>query len=114
MGKEDWSNRVAPVLIESVPLCQWGFNKSWRFVYVSGCAEMFRRQTEELLQQHVSIIDDPSGSWVARLDRILLRLEIEDHHIQTPASRTTEIQRVLGEALSRVRAFSAGQDAGTA
>jgi len=205
MGKEDWSNRVASVLIESVPLCQWGFNKSRRFVYISGCAEMFRRQPEELLQQHVSIIDDPSGSWAARLDRIfsgtspydtagptpeqdrvilhvpihategnvvyaagflfdagypvptvrelelaalailqvlqtertrterflhdvmaqclsstglqleLLRLEIEDHHIQTPAtSRTTEIQRALGEALSRVRAFSAGQDSGTA
>jgi signal transduction histidine kinase len=45
----------------------------------------------------------------------LLRLEIEDPHMQTPtASRTAEIQRALGEALSRVRAFSAGQDAETA
>jgi signal transduction histidine kinase len=70
MGKADWNDKVAPVLIESVPLCQWGFNRSRRFLYVSGNAGMFGRQPEELLHQHFSIIDDPSGSWGARLDRI--------------------------------------------
>ena len=203
MGKADWNDKVAPVLIESVPLCQWGFNKSRRFVYVSGSADIFGRQPEELLRQHVSSIDDSSKSWAARLDQIfsgtsphhaagptedqyqvilhvpihatdgsiayaagfsfaagdppptarelelaalailqvlrtertrterflhdvvaqclsstglqleLLRLEIEDHQMQTP-SRAADIQNALAEALSRIRTFNAGQDAGTA
>jgi len=70
MGKADWNLKVEPVLIESVPVCQWGFNRSGRFVYVSGNARIFGRQPEELLLQHVSTIDDPGGSWAARLDGI--------------------------------------------
>jgi len=203
MGRADWNEKVAPVLIESVPLCQWCFNKSRRFLYASGSADLFGREPEELLHQHVSIIDDSSGSWAARLDRIfsgtspydaarpttvgdslilhvpihgtaagvvyaagfsfaagdplpaarelelaalailqvlrterartahflhdvvaqclsstglqleLLRLEIEDHQMQTP-SRTADIQNALTEALNRIRTFSTGQDAETA
>ena len=70
IGKADWNLKVEPVLIESVPVCQWGFNQSGRFVYVSGNARMFGPQPEELLLQHVSTIDDSGGSWAARLDRI--------------------------------------------
>jgi hypothetical protein len=43
----------------------------------------------------------------------LLRLEIEDHQMQTP-SRAADIQNALAEALSRIRTFNAGQDVGTA
>jgi signal transduction histidine kinase len=203
MGKTDWNDKVAPVLIDSVPVCQWGFNKSRRFVYVSGNADIFGRQPEELLYQHVSLIDDSGGAWAARLDQTfsgtspyyaggptedqnhvilhvpihatdgriayaagfsftagepppaarelelaalailhvlqtertrterflhdvvaqclsstglqieLLRLEIEDHQMQTP-SRAADIQNALAEALSRIRTFNAGQDVGTA
>jgi signal transduction histidine kinase len=203
MSKADWNLKVAPVLIESVPRCQWGFNKSRRFVYASGSADIFGRQPEELLRQHVSSIDDSSGSWAARLDQIfsgtspghaagptaeqnqvilhvpihatdgriayaagfsfaagdpapaarelelaalailqvlrserthterflhdvvaqclsstglqleLLRLEIEDHQMQTP-SRAADIQNALVEALSRIRTFNARQDVETA
>jgi signal transduction histidine kinase len=70
MGKADWNDKVAPVLIERVPLCQWGFTKSRRFLYISGNAAIFGRPPEELLHQHVSMVDDPSRSWAARLDRI--------------------------------------------
>ena len=70
MGKADWNETVAPVLIEAVPLCQWGFTKSRRFLYVSGNTDIFRHPPEELLHQHVSIVDDASRSWAARLDRI--------------------------------------------
>jgi signal transduction histidine kinase len=202
MAKADWTDKIAPLLIESVPVCQWGFNKSRRFVYVSGNADIFGRQPEELLYQHVSIIDS-GRAWAARLDQIfsgtspghaagptaeqnqvilhvpihatdgriayaagfsfaagdpapaarelelaalailqvlrtertrterflhdvvaqclsstglqleLLRLEIEDHQMQTP-SRLAEMQNALAETLSRIRTFNAGHDAETA
>jgi signal transduction histidine kinase len=70
MGKIDWNDKVAPVLIESVPLGQWGFTKSRRFLYISGNTAIFGRQPDALLHQHISIIDDASGSWATRLDRI--------------------------------------------
>ncbi len=70
MDKSDWNEKVAPVLIASVPLCQWGFTKSRRFLYISGNTDIFGRSPEELLHQHVSVIDDASRSWAARLDRI--------------------------------------------
>jgi signal transduction histidine kinase len=203
MGKAAWTDKIAPLLIESVPVCQWGFNKSRHFVYVSGNADIFGRQPEELLHQHVSLIEDSSGAWAARLDQIfsgtspyhaggptedqnyvilhvpihatdgsiayaagfsftagnpppsarelelaalsilqvlrtertrterflhdvvaqclsstglqleLLRLEIEDHQMQTP-SRAADIQNALVEALSRIRTFNARQDVETA
>jgi len=37
---------------------------------VSGTANMLGGQPEELLHRYISIIDDPSGSWAARRDRI--------------------------------------------
>ena len=70
MGKADWNDNVAPVLIEAVPLCQWGFTKSRRFLYISGNTDIFGLSPEELLHQHVSMIDDASRSWATRLDRI--------------------------------------------
>jgi signal transduction histidine kinase len=70
MGKADWNEDVAPVLIEAAPLCQWGFTKSRRFLYISGNTDIFGRPPEELLHRHVAIVDDASRSWAARLDRI--------------------------------------------
>ncbi len=70
MDKGELSTGVAPSLIECVPACQWCFNKARRFHYVSGEPAFFRRQPEELLHRHLSMIDDPKGSWAERLDRI--------------------------------------------
>lgn len=70
MGRADWNENVAPILIEAVPLGQWGFTKSRRFLYVSGNTDIFGRPPEELLHQHVSLIDDASRRWTTRLDRI--------------------------------------------
>jgi hypothetical protein len=70
MGRADWNENVAPVLIEAVPLCHWGFTKSRRFLYISGNTDIFGHSPEELLHQHVSVIDDASRTWAARLDRI--------------------------------------------
>jgi signal transduction histidine kinase len=62
---------MVPVLTEDVPACQWSFNKARRFHYLSGDSMgLFHRPPSELLHQHVSIADDPGGSWNARLDRI--------------------------------------------
>src|SRR5258708_5095330 len=203
MSKADWNENVAPVLIANSPLCHWAFTKSRRFLYVSGNTDIFGRPPEELLHQNVTLIDDASRSWSARLDRIfsgastsdtasstaqldrvilhlpihardasvayvaefsfpagkpapdvrelelaalailqvlrtertrterflhdvvaqclsstglqleLLRLELEEHQTPTP-SRSAEIQQALGDALKRVRTFSAGEDASRA
>jgi hypothetical protein len=78
MGKTDWNDNVAPVLIKHASLCQWGFNRARRFQYVSGNARMFGRPPEELLHQHVSAIDDPHRSWEARLDRIFSGISPHD------------------------------------
>jgi len=70
MSKADWNENVAPVLIEAVPLCHWGFTKSRRLLYVSGNTDIFGRPPEELLHQHVSMIDDANRSWATRLDQV--------------------------------------------
>jgi signal transduction histidine kinase len=54
-----------------VPVCQWSFNRERQFHYISGAsAALFGRVPEELVHSGVSIIDDPYGSWAARLDRL--------------------------------------------
>jgi signal transduction histidine kinase len=53
------------------PACQWSFNQARRFHYIAGdAAAIFHRTPAELVRQHVSMIDDASGSWAARLDRV--------------------------------------------
>lgn len=53
------------------PVCHWAFNQSRRFEYISGnSAALFRRELSQLVNQHISTIDDTQGSWAARLDRL--------------------------------------------
>jgi signal transduction histidine kinase len=55
----------------SAPVCHWAFNQSRRFEYISGnSAALFRRELSELVNQHISTIDDAPGSWAARLERV--------------------------------------------
>jgi signal transduction histidine kinase len=70
MSKADWNENVAPVLIEAVPLCQWAVTRSRRFLYISGNTDIFGHSPEELLHQHLSVVDDAGRSWATRLDRI--------------------------------------------
>jgi signal transduction histidine kinase len=71
MGEARFNPEMAPALTEAVPACQWSFNKTRRFHYISGDSMgLFHHPPSELLHQHVSIADDPAGSWNARLDRI--------------------------------------------
>ena len=56
-----------------VPVCQWSFNRAHQFHHVGGdSAGFFDRPPAELLHRHVSTIDDPQGSWSARLNRMFL------------------------------------------
>ena len=53
------------------PSCQWSFNRSHEFHHVSGdTTGLFHRLTADLSRRHVSIIDDPPGTWSACLDRM--------------------------------------------
>lgn len=53
------------------PVCQWSVNRAYQFHHVSGDSNgLFHRPPAALVQCHVSIVDDSSGSWAARLDRI--------------------------------------------
>ncbi|HET9321609.1 MAG TPA: histidine kinase dimerization/phosphoacceptor domain-containing protein [Bryobacteraceae bacterium] len=55
----------------AVPVCQWSFDRERQFHYIGGAsAALFGRVPEELVRSSVSIIDDPNGSWAARLDRL--------------------------------------------
>ena len=55
----------------AVPACQWTFNRERQFHYISGASvALFGRVPEQLVHSGVSIIDDPNGSWAARLDRL--------------------------------------------
>jgi len=55
------------------PVCQWSFNRAHQFHHVSGDSNgLFRRPAADLSRQHVSVIDDPSATWAARLDRMFL------------------------------------------
>jgi hypothetical protein len=57
-----------------LPLCHWSFNRAHEFHHVSGDAvSLFGRPAADLRRRHVSMIDDPSGSWSARLDRMFQR-----------------------------------------
>jgi len=52
-----------------VPACQWSFDRARRFRYVGGdCAGLFQRSLADLLRRPVAIIDDPQGTWAARLE----------------------------------------------
>ena len=54
-----------------IPACQWSFDRTRRFRYVSGdSVGLFRRSPPDLLRRPVAIIDDPHGSWAARLERL--------------------------------------------
>jgi len=56
------------------PSCHWSFNSAHEFHHVSGDAvSLFGRPAADLRRRHVSIIDDPSGTWSARLDRMFQR-----------------------------------------
>lgn len=58
-------------LASPVPACQWSFDQTRRFRYVSGDSTgLFRRSPAELLRRPVAIIDDPQGSWAVRLERL--------------------------------------------
>jgi signal transduction histidine kinase len=53
------------------PSCQWSFNRAHEFHHVSGDSTgLFHRLPIDLSRRHVSIIDDPPGTWSARIDRI--------------------------------------------
>lgn len=53
------------------PSCHWSFNRSHEFHHASGdAASLVRRPNRCLLRRHVSVIDDPSGNWSSRLDRM--------------------------------------------
>jgi len=65
------STAVAEVLGRGVPMCEWVFNQQHRFEYLGGDSEkLFRHPPDKLLHAHVTLIDDPSGSWAARLGRM--------------------------------------------
>lgn len=54
-----------------VPSCQWSFNRAHEFHHVGGdTVSLFGRRATDLWHRHVSLIDDTSGSWSARLDRM--------------------------------------------
>ena len=54
-----------------VPSCQWSFNRAHEFHHITGdTVSLFGRQAADLSYRHVSIIDDASGAWSARLDRM--------------------------------------------
>jgi len=54
-----------------VPSCQWSFNRALEFHHVSGdTLPIFGRHAADLSHRHVSIIDDPSKAWSARLGRL--------------------------------------------
>jgi signal transduction histidine kinase len=58
-------------LASLVPACQWSFDRTRRFRYVSGdSVGLFRRSPPDLLRRPVGIIDDPQGNWAARLERL--------------------------------------------
>src|SRR5207245_1534501 len=53
------------------PVCHWAFNKARKFEYVSGnSAPLFHKEPSELINQHISVIEDAQGRWAARLDRV--------------------------------------------
>ena len=53
------------------PSCQWSFNRLHEFHHVSGDSTgLFHRPPSDLSRRHVSIVDDPRGTWSARLDRM--------------------------------------------
>ena len=55
----------------AIPACQWSFNRERQFHYIGGAsAALFGRVPEELVHTGISTIDDPEGSWAARLDRL--------------------------------------------
>ncbi|HXI38833.1 MAG TPA: histidine kinase [Bryobacteraceae bacterium] len=107
MSRADWNENVAPVLIENAPLCQWGFTRSRRFLYISGMTDIFGRQPEELLHQHVSTIDDAGKSWAARLDRIFSGASTSD-----TVSSAADLGRVILHVPIRARDGSVAYAAG--
>ena len=73
----------------AVPVCQWSFDRERQFHYVSGdSAALFGRVPEELVHSGVSIIDDPSGSWAARLDGLFSgNTALEEWTVPVPDGR---------------------------
>jgi len=62
---------LARSLADWIPACQWSFNRVRCFHYIGGdSAAVFHQTSSDLLRRHVSMIDDPKGSWAACLDRI--------------------------------------------
>lgn len=56
---------------KSLPSCHWSFNRAHEFHHIAGdTASLFHRPAADLWRKHVSIIDDPLGTWTARLDRM--------------------------------------------
>ena len=53
--------------------CQWSFNRAHEFHHISGDSiGLFHRLPIDLSHRHVSLIDDPPGTWSARLHRMFL------------------------------------------
>ena len=55
----------------SLPSCHWSFNSAHKFHHIAGdAASIFHRPAADLWRRHVSIVDDPSGTWPVRLNRM--------------------------------------------
>lgn len=55
----------------AAPASQWSFNREHQFHYISGdSGALFQLSPEELVHRDISLVDDPEGSWAARLDRL--------------------------------------------
>src|SRR5262249_33667957 len=52
-----------------LPVCQWSFSHAREFHHVSGDSHaIFHHSPTDLSRRHVSLIDDSSGTWSARLE----------------------------------------------
>jgi len=76
------------------PSCQWSFNRLHEFHHISGDSlGLFHRLPTDLARRHVSIIDDPPGTWSARLDRMFLgRAPIDQWMAAGPGGQCAVVQ----------------------
>jgi|SRR5579872_2312876 len=91
-----------------IPVCQWAFNQKRRFYYAGGDTEkIFGRSAGDLLHQHVSLIDDSSKSWSARLERVLSG-EVPIESSSAPAREDISVTHVAIRAHDGSVAYAAG------
>jgi signal transduction histidine kinase len=71
MKKASVENDTGVCRGDPFPSCHWSFNSAHKFHHIAGdAASIFHRPAADLWRRHVSIIDDPSGTWAARLNRM--------------------------------------------